>query len=44
MLVFLLKLTGIPFAEQQALKNRGQAYRDYMNKTNAFFLWRQQHD
>ncbi len=44
MLVFLLKLTGIPYAEQQALKNRGQAYRDYMNKTNAFFLWRQQDD
>ncbi len=40
MLLFLLKLTGIPFSEQQALAKRGQAYRDYMNKTSAFILWR----
>ena len=44
MLLFLLKLTGIPFSEQQALKKRGQAYRDYMNQTNAFILWRSKHD
>ncbi len=40
MLLFLLKLTGIPFSEQQALKKRGQAYRDYMQQTSAFILWR----
>ncbi len=37
MLLFLLKLTGIPFAEQQALKNRGDKYREYQNRTNKFF-------
>lgn len=40
MLLFLLKLTGIPFSEQQALQKRGQAYKDYMNKTSPFILWR----
>lgn len=44
MLLFLLKLTGIPFSEQQALKKRGQAYRDYMNKTSQFILWRHSDD
>ncbi len=44
MLLFLLKLTGIPFSEQQALKKRGQAYRDYMDKTSPFILWRPQND
>lgn len=39
MLLFLLKLTGIPFSEQQAIKKRGQAYLDYMNKTSAFIPW-----
>ena len=37
MLVFLLKLTGIPFSEQQSLINRGDTYRDYQNRTNKFF-------
>ncbi len=40
MLLFLLKLTGIPFSEQQALKKRGQAYRDYMNRTSPFIPWK----
>ncbi len=40
MLVFLLKLTGIPFAEQQALLHRGEAYRAYQRRTSPFFLWR----
>ena len=44
MLLFLLKLTGIPFSEQQALKKRGQAYRDYMNRTSQFILWRTRDD
>ncbi len=44
MLLFLLKLTGIPFSEQQALQKRGQAYRDYMDKTSPFILWSPKHD
>ncbi|MFK8012123.1 MAG: DUF1295 domain-containing protein [Marinicellaceae bacterium] len=40
MLVFLLKLTGIPFSEQQSLINRGDTYRDYQNRTNKFFPWK----
>ncbi|MFV0544517.1 MAG: DUF1295 domain-containing protein [Marinicella pacifica] len=38
MLLFLLKLTGIPFSEQQALKKRGLAYKRYQQKTNKFFI------
>lgn len=44
MLLFLVKFTGIPFSEQQALNKRGQAYLDYMNKTSPFILWRPKHD
>ncbi len=44
MLVFLLKLTGIPLSEQQAIKKRGQAYIDYMNKTNSFIPWKVKKD
>ncbi|MCO4821622.1 MAG: DUF1295 domain-containing protein [Flavobacteriaceae bacterium] len=40
MLVFLLKLTGIPFSEQQSLINRGDLYREYQNRTNKFFPWK----
>ena len=40
MLVFLLKLTCIPFSEQQSLINRGDTYRDYQNRTNKFFPWK----
>ena len=40
MLIFLLKLTGIPFSEQQSLLNRGDTYRDYQNRTNKFFPWK----
>lgn len=39
MLLFLLKLTGIPFSEQQAIKRRGQAYIQYMKQTNKFIPW-----
>ncbi len=44
MLLFLLKLTGIPFSEQQALKKRGAAYQAYMDKTSPFVLWRPKSD
>jgi cyclopropane-fatty-acyl-phospholipid synthase len=40
MYLFLLKLTGIPFSEQQSLINRGDSYRDYQNRTNKFFPWK----
>ena len=35
----LLKVTGIPWVEQQALASRGEDYRDYQRTTNAFFPW-----
>ncbi|MFC3195466.1 DUF1295 domain-containing protein [Marinicella sediminis] len=44
MLLFLLKLTGIPFSEQQALLKRGDAYRAYMKKTSQFIIWRTKDD
>lgn len=39
MLWFLLKVTGIPPTEAQALRSRGDAYRHYQQTTNAFFPW-----
>jgi len=37
MFVFITRITGIPYTEQQSLRSRGQAYVDYQNSTNAFF-------
>lgn len=39
MLFFILKVTGIPPTERQALKSRGDSYREYQRTTNAFFPW-----
>ena len=39
MLLFLFKVTGIPPTEAQALKSRGEAYRDYQRTTSVFFPW-----
>lgn len=39
MLVFLTKVTGIPPAEAQSLKSRGDAYREYQRRTSAFVPW-----
>lgn len=39
MLFFLLKGTGIPLTEAQAIKSRGEAYRRYQRTTSAFFPW-----
>jgi steroid 5-alpha reductase family enzyme len=39
MLFFLLKVTGIPAAEAQALASRGEDYRDYQRTTSAFVPW-----
>ncbi|WP_156496642.1 DUF1295 domain-containing protein, partial [Alcanivorax sp. HI0083] len=40
MFVFLWFATGIPYTEKQALKSRGDDYRDYQRTTSAFFPWR----
>lgn len=37
MYVFLTRVTGIPYTEQQALRSRGDAYRRYQKTTNVFF-------
>lgn len=33
----LLRVTGIPLTEQQAVRSRGEAYRDYQRRVPAFF-------
>ena len=38
-LYFLLKVTGIPATEAQALRSRGDEYRRYQQSTNAFIPW-----
>ena len=37
--VFLLKITGIPYTEQQSVKSRGESYREYQRTTSAFIPW-----
>ncbi len=39
MLYFLLRMTGIPATEAQALRSRGDAYRDYQRRVSAFVPW-----
>ena len=39
MLLFLFRLTGIPYTERQALRSRGDAYRAYQRSTSAFIPW-----
>jgi steroid 5-alpha reductase family enzyme len=43
MLFFLLRVTGIPYTEQQSLRSRGAAYRRYQATTPAFFPWFPKH-
>jgi steroid 5-alpha reductase family enzyme len=38
-LFFLLRFTGIPATEAQALRSRGEAYRAYQRRTSAFVPW-----
>jgi steroid 5-alpha reductase family enzyme len=38
-LYFLLRVTGIPATEAQALRSRGDDYRDYQRTTSAFIPW-----
>jgi steroid 5-alpha reductase family enzyme len=39
MLLFLFRLTGIPYTEQQALLSRGDDYRAYQRETSIFLPW-----
>jgi steroid 5-alpha reductase family enzyme len=39
MLVLLYRVTGIPFTEAQALRSRGDDYRDYQRTTSPFVPW-----
>ena len=39
MLYFLLKVTGIPATEAQALRTRGEEYMRYQKSTSAFIPW-----
>ncbi len=39
MLYFLLRVTGIPATEAQALRSRGDEYRNYQRTTSAFVPW-----
>jgi steroid 5-alpha reductase family enzyme len=36
---FLLAVTGIPMAEKQSLRSKGEAYRRYQRSTSAFVPW-----
>lgn len=39
MLYILLRVTGIPLTERQALRSRGDDYRDYQRTTSPFIPW-----
>jgi steroid 5-alpha reductase family enzyme len=39
MLLFLFKVTGIPATEAQALRSRGEDYRQYQQTTSVFVPW-----
>lgn len=39
MLLFLFRVTGIPYTEQQAVRRRGDAYRAYQRTTSVFIPW-----
>ena len=39
MLLFIIKVTGIPPTEEQALRSRGQDYKQYQESTSAFVPW-----
>lgn len=38
-LFFLLRVTGIPATEEQAIRSRGDEYRNYQRTTSAFVPW-----
>ncbi len=39
MLYFLLRVTGIPLTEQQAVRSRGEEYRKYQREVGGFVPW-----
>jgi steroid 5-alpha reductase family enzyme len=39
MYVFLRWISGVPFTEAQALRTRGEDYRDYQRRTPMLFPW-----
>jgi steroid 5-alpha reductase family enzyme len=39
MYLFLRYISGIPYTEQQALRTRGDDYRDYQQRTPMLFPW-----
>jgi steroid 5-alpha reductase family enzyme len=39
MLFFLFRVTGIPTTEEQALRSRGEDYREYQRTTSVFLPW-----
>ena len=39
MYVFVTRVTGIPYTEKQAVRRRGDSYRQYQRTTSAFFPW-----
>jgi steroid 5-alpha reductase family enzyme len=39
MLYFLFKVTGIPMTEEQAVRSKGDEYREYQRTTSAFVPW-----
>ena len=39
MLLFLYFITGIPYTEMQAIRSRGDDYRDYQRTTSPFIPW-----
>ncbi|MBI5693952.1 MAG: DUF1295 domain-containing protein [Verrucomicrobia bacterium] len=40
LLYLLLRVTGIPLTEEQAVRSKGDAYRRYQQTTSTFFPWR----
>jgi steroid 5-alpha reductase family enzyme len=38
MYVFITRITGVPYTEQQSLRSKGDAYREYQATTSMFFL------
>jgi len=39
MLYFLFRVTGIPMTEEQAIRSKGDVYREYQRTTSAFVPW-----
>ena len=39
MLYLLLRVTGIPMTEEQSIRSRGDAYRDYQRRVSPFIPW-----